>query len=161
MGKVMNNHAIELLESWSTRKQTIDILRFELEHFTGIRKNETLEAMALAHGDGAGRSSGHISEKTLYIALNYQNKTDTMNADAKESIVVELVALEQTQQRLEYYLSLLDTREAEVLRLTYINKLSQEKIAKSMDMSVRTVQTLKSKALKGLTKMYQLIENLS
>ena len=84
-----------------------------------------------------------------------------MNTDAKENIVVELVELEQAQQRLDYYLSLLDTREAEVLRLTYLNKLSQEKIAKNMDMSVRTVQTLKSKALKSLSRMYQLIENLS
>ncbi len=161
MGKVMNNHAIELLESWPARKQKIDILRFELEHFTGIRKDEALEAMALAHGDGSGRSGGHISDKTLYIALNYQSRTDTMNTDAKENIVVELVELEQAQQRLDYYLSLLDTREAEVLRLTYLNKLSQEKIAKNMDMSVRTVQTLKSKALKSLSRMYQLIENLS
>ena len=159
MGKVMNNHAIELLESWPARKQKIDILRFELEHFTGIRKY--VATYVVISVEGSGRSGGHISDKTLYIALNYQSRTDTMNTDAKENIVVELVELEQAQQRLDYYLSLLDTREAEVLRLTYLNKLSQEKIAKNMDMSVRTVQTLKSKALKSLSRMYQLIENLS
>lgn len=161
MSTDMRKHVLDLLETYQERERKIALLRYELEHPAHVSSEEMIGTMSLRRSDGIGPSGGHISDKTLYIALNYQDRTDKINSDAKESIVVELVELERTQKQLEYYLSLLDAREAKVLRLTYLDRLSQEKIAKSMDTSVRTVQTLKSKALKSLTKMYQLIETLS
>ena len=59
--------------------------------------------MALGHGaGGSSHTEGHISDKTLYIALNYQSKVDKLNADTKEEIVVHLVELEQEQKTEEH-----------------------------------------------------------
>ena len=121
-----NARVIELLKGWPERERKIAVLRFELKHFANIRKDETLEAMALGHGSGMGLPSGHISDKTLYIALNYQGRTDKLNADTKESIATELVEQEYEQERLEYYISLLEKRQAEVLRLGYAQKMPWE-----------------------------------
>lgn len=155
-----DTRVIGLLKGWPGRERKIAALRFELKQFTNIRKDETLEAMALGHGNGMGRSSGHISDKTLYIALNYQGRTDKMNADAKESIVTELVELEQEQERLEYYVSLLEKRQAEVLRLGYAQKMPWEEIASKLGITPRTVRKIRDGAVKELTKLYELTKSL-
>ena len=48
-----------------------------------VAADEMIRAMALGHGagSGGGHVEGHISDKTLYIALNYQSKVDKLNAD--------------------------------------------------------------------------------
>lgn len=160
MNEDTRTYVITLLESSQERERKIALLHFELDNAAQASRNEMLEAMALGHGTGGGHTEGHISDKTLYIALNYQNKADKLNADSKEEIVTELVKLEAEQERLDYYLLLLEERQAEVLRLTYFKKLPQDRVAKAMGLSVRTVQTLKSKALSALTGMYQFVREL-
>lgn len=160
MSTNVKTYVIDLLESWPKRERNIALLHYELDHVMQASQNEMIEAMALGHGDSRGFHDGRVSDKTLYIALNYQNKVDRMNADAKEDVVVQLVKLEQEQKRLEYYLSFLEDRQIEVLRLYYYEKLSKEKVAESMNLSVRTVHTLKSRALAALTEMYQLVMEL-
>lgn len=155
-----NLQVIDLLKSWPERKRKIAVLRFELEKFTGVRKDETLEAMALTHGDSMGRPSGYISDKTLYIALNYQGRTDKMNADTKEAIVADLVELEQEQERLEYYVSLLEKRQAEVLRYGYVERWPWEEIASKLGVAPRTVRKIRDHAVDELAKMYGLTNAL-
>lgn len=150
-------HVLDLLESWPERKRNIVLLHYELDHAAQTSKNEMIEAMALSHGDDSGGSKGYISDKTLYIALNYQNKTDTMNAEAKEEIVVQLVELEQEQKRLEHYISLLDDRHAEVLQLTYEKKMPQSEAEKIMGLSAKTIRKLKNEALDALVEMYEFV----
>jgi len=54
-----------------------------------------IDGMALGHGDGMGGSGkGRISNKTMYIALNYQEKMDRMNAEAANEIAQRLLELE-------------------------------------------------------------------
>ena len=161
MDNDMRAYVVNLLETYQERERKIAVLHFELDHAAQASKNEMLETMALGHGDGSGRMDGRISDKTLYIALNYQNRIDKLNADTKEEIVIELVKLEDKQKRLSYYMSLLEERQAETLRLSYIKKLPQEKVAEALELSVRTVQTLKAKALSDLVEMYQFVSNLS
>lgn len=160
MDKNIKDYVIGLLENYADHKRKIAVLHFELDHAAQASKDEMLETMALGHGDGSGRMDGRISDKTLYIALNYQNRVEKLNADTKEEIVIELVKLEDEQNRLDYYMSLLEERQAETLRLSYIKKLPQEKVAKTLGLSVRTVQTLKAKALSDLVEMYQFVSNL-
>lgn len=160
MNSNVRAHVLDLLESWPKRERNIALLHYELDHVMQVSKDELIEAMALGYGDSKGHPDGRVSDKTLYIALNYQNKADKMNADVKEDVVVQLVKLEQEQKRLEYYLSFLDERQSEVLRLSYYEKLSKEKVAESMNLSVRTVHSLKSKALAALSEMYQFITEL-
>lgn len=162
MNNDMRSYVINLLETYQERTRKIALLHYELEHPARTSEAEIISAMALGHGaGGSSHTEGHISDKTLYIALNYQSKVDKLNADTKEEIVVHLVALEQEQKRLDYYISLLESSQAEVIHLSYFERLSQEKVAESLDLSIRTVQTLKAKALKTLTGMYQYVAKLN
>ena len=126
MDKNIKDYVIGLLENYADHKRKIAVLHFELDHAAQASKDEMLETMALGHGDGSGRMDGRISDKTLYIALNYQSKADKLNADIKEEIVVQLVELEQEQARLEYYTSLLEKRQALVICLAYFEGRSRQ-----------------------------------
>ena len=162
MNNDMRSYVINLLETYQERTRKIALLHYELEHPARTSEAEIISAMALGHGaGGSSHTEGHISDKTLYIALNYQSKVDKLNADTKEEIVVHLVELEQEQKRLDYYISLLESSQAEVIHLSYFERLSQEKVAESLDLSIRTVQTLIAKALKTLTGMYQYVAKLN
>lgn len=116
--------------------------------------------MSLGHGDGMGGSGkGHISDKTMYIALNYQERVDRMNTEAENKIAWRLLKLEAEQDQLWYYVSLLETREAEVLRLTYFEKTSQDTISELLGVVPRTMRRIKKEAIEKLAEMYALTEN--
>ena len=104
MNSDMRDRVINLLETCPERKRKIALLHYELEHPACTTEAEMISAMALGHGDGSnnGHMDGHISDKTLYIALNFQNRTEKLNADVKQEIVMQLVELEQEQKRLNY-----------------------------------------------------------
>lgn len=162
----MNNdtrsYVVNLLETCQERKRKIALLHYELEHPARTSEAEMIGAMALSHGTGSGggRAEGHISDKTLYIALNYQSKVDKLNADTKEEIVVQLVELEQEQKRLEYYVSLLNRRQAEVIKLTFFEGCAQNDVAKKLAIVPRTVRRIKDEGVDKLVEMYSFAENL-
>ncbi len=108
-------YVIGLLESYNKRMNQIALLHYELEHPTNVSPNEMIGAMSLGHGDGTARSKGHISNKTLYIALNYQEQADLVNSEAREEIVERLIELEREQEKLAYYITLLNDKQKETV----------------------------------------------
>ena len=75
-------YVVDLLESYQKRSKQIELLHYELSHPARVSENEIIGALALAHGDGeGGRPGGHASDKTLYIALNYQARANHVNSD--------------------------------------------------------------------------------
>ena len=76
----MNHNAkdqvLSLLQSYRATKRKIEQLRYELEHPARVTPDEMIEAMNFAKGDGEGRPSGSVSNKTLYIAMNFQSAAD-------------------------------------------------------------------------------------
>ena len=146
-------YVVDLLESYRRRSKQIELLHYELSHPTGISENEMIGALALAHGEGSS-TGGHISDKTLYIALHYQQRTENANQGTRAEIVSQLVELESQQERLNYYVSLLKARHAELLKLLYFEGCSQEECAKKLDVAVRTVRRIKDDAIDELAEMY-------
>ena len=102
-------YVVGLLETYQKRSKQIELLHYELSHPARVSENEMIGALALAHGEGSGRPGGHASDKTLYIALNYQERTEEANQLGADEVVEQLVALEKEQERLKYYVSLLDS----------------------------------------------------
>ena len=162
MNSDTKSYVVNLLETYQERKRKITMLHYELEHPAHTSEAEMISAMALGHGAGRNDShiEGHISDKTLYIALNYQSKVAKMNADTKEKIVVQLVEMEHEQKRLEYYVSLLAYRQAEVIKLTFFERCSQNDVARKLAIVPRTVRRIKEEAVDKLVEMYSFAENL-
>lgn len=162
MNTDMKNRIINLLETYPERQRQIALLHYELEHPAQTSESEMLSAMALGHGDsGGGHPGGHISDRTFYIALNYRSRADQMNAGAKEEIVLQLVALEQEQKRLEYYVFLLEKRQSLILRMAYFERLPWDEVAEKAGVTTRTVHKIKNRALDQLAEMYQFTGNFS
>lgn len=162
MNDDMRSYVLNLLETCQDRERKIALLHYELEHPAHASETEMISAMALGHGvgSGGGHVEGHISDKTLYIALNYQSKVDKLNADTKEEIVVQLVELEQEQKRLDYYISLLNERQAKVIKLTFFEGYAQNDVARKLAIVPRTVRRIKDEGVDKLVEMYSFAENL-
>ena len=146
---------MEMLHNFRENQIQIKLLHYEMEHPATITPTETIESLALGHAEGLGGSSGHISNKTLYIALNYQEKTDQANAKVIEEIAIRLNALERQQERLIHYVSLLDENEAAVIRMTYMEGMTNEQIAEALELTKRTVFLRRNKAIEHLCDMYE------
>ena len=103
MNAEMKNYVIKLLETYHDRERMIAVLRYDLEHPAKVNSSEQIEAMNYRRGDDIGNVKGHISNKTLYIALNYEEQAGRLNAEAAREVADELFGLEQQQKKLLYY----------------------------------------------------------
>ena len=158
MAAEVRNHVISLLESYHKRMNQIALLHFDLEHPAEVSPEEMIGAMSFGHGGGDIRSKGHISNKTLYIALNYQNRADKMNYETRDEIVKRLIELEYEQERLVFYIALLNDKQATVIRRFYFEGCTWGEIAKELHIVTRTVHKIKNQALDRLAAMYQFAE---
>lgn len=154
MANEMKVYVLELLENYHKRAREIALLRYELAHPVRVTEDELIEAMSYAHQDGVGRPEGHISNKTLYIALNYREQAGRLNTENVGEISAKLTRLEREQARLEYYISLLEPRQEQVLRRLYLERMPREKAADEFGLSVRRLQEIRVQAIEGLAEMY-------
>lgn len=154
MSSKTRTYVIGLLESYQRREKQVELLHYELSHPASISEDEMIGALALVHGEGGGHPDGYIYDKTRCIAMNYRQRTEDANQKTRTEIVSQLMELENQQERLRYYVSLLKTRHAELLRLLYFEGYSQEECAKKMEVAARTVRRIKGDAIDELTEMY-------
>lgn len=83
-----------------------------------------------------------------------------MNAEAANEIAQRLLELEGKQDRLHYYVSLLNNREAEVIRMVFFEGIDQDSIAESLGVVPRTMRRIKKEAIEKLPEMYAFTEEL-
>jgi RNA polymerase sigma factor (sigma-70 family) len=155
----MKKYVIELLEAYSDNERKIDLLHYELEHAGKVTPDDMLDVMSFARASGEGHPSGGVSNKTLYIALNYQEAAENLNLEARNDIVTRLVPLERQNSKLKHYLSLLPKDEQEVIRLLYFEKNSLREAAEFLNTSPWSVRIRRDKAIDALTKMYAFVED--
>ena len=152
-------YVMGLLESCRKRENEITLLRYELNHFSGATSSEMIDAMAFAHSDYAmPPGSGNVSDKTLYIALNYQERLEGINRTSRGEIAGRLVALEREQNRLFYYVAMLGERPSQVIRGLYLLGKSQQTLAAEIGVVPRTVRRIRDEAIERLITLYSYAE---
>ena len=145
------------MKSYKANKQKADALRYEYEHFEAVTPEDTISAMSFSHGsDGIRAPAGHTSDKTAYIALNYQNKTNQSNYRTKADILDEYIPVSQAVDRLEHHMSLLMPREAKILYLRYRDGMKFAQIAEEMQLSTKSISNIHKSAISRLCEMYAL-----
>lgn len=154
MSAEMKNYVLDLLDTYQDRERKIAVLRYELAHPARATETEQIEAMAYGRGDGFGHTKGRVSNKTLYIALNYEEQTERINAEARDEIADELFGLEQMQKKLMYYIALLEKRQADIVRLVYLDKIPTGDVAEQYGLTYRTIDRIKKAAVESLAEMY-------
>lgn len=148
----IRSQVIEHLKSYPELVQKRDILRYELGHPAMVSDDEMLEAMSFLKGEGG------ISNKTLYIAMNYHDAAERVNSEARNDLVKRLLPLENEIGRLEYYVKMLSEREQDVIHKTYFERKRQQEIARLWGVSTWTVRKCHNDAIDKLTEMYAFAE---
>ena len=103
----VKDYVVQELESYPRTLRQIAVLRYELEHPVQVSTEEMLDAMAFARGEHFGVAPGHVSDKTLYIAMNYRQKANEVNAEISGEISAKLLELEHKKNRIEYYVGMI------------------------------------------------------
>lgn len=150
----IRNYVSNLLENYQNTIRKIALLRYELEHPQGISADEMIAAMNFVQGDGMPSAAGNISNKTLYIAMNYQQEAARLNSETMDAITSQLIPLEHEIDRLHHYLELLDERQSMVIRLYYFERKPWEAIGDELSCTPRTAQNLRREAVEALVQMY-------
>lgn len=156
----VREQVMRILEEYPDIQRKVALLRYELAHPSLASADEMIESMTFAKHEGISQMKGHISNKTLYIALNYQEQMEQANMDVIDDVSEKLVELERIVDRLHYCVSLLEDRQAQVIRLYHFERKTWEEIADNMELSVRTVQKTKSAAVDKLVEMYCYVHNI-
>lgn len=155
MSQNVRSTVLRLLKGYPTMQRKIALLRYEMEHPSYVTPEEMIGTMNFAKGEGSGLETGHVSNKTLYIALNYQQRADQENADMMNELAARLLELERDERRLEHHVALLDRRKADVIRLSYFEQKSWEEVGKALGVAIRTAQIIRRQAVDELVKMYE------
>ena len=135
------------------RKETI--LEYESQHPQHVTEHEVIGALALSHSvqEMAG-SAGYISDKTMRIALQFQDETERLNRDASFEIAQELFNVRRKMKKLEFYVSQLEEKQAEVIRGYYFEGKTWGELQQEMHLSPRTLIKRRDDGLDGLASMY-------
>lgn len=157
MNEQIKKTVITLLEGYPDIVRKIAVLRYELEHPTTVSPDEMISAMSFAHGDGTGHSTGQISNKTLYIAMNYQTEAARLTSESMDEVTRRLVPLEREIRRLEHHLGLLPLREQTIIRLHYFEGATWENICKALQIARSTANTVLNTAIDHLAELYEVI----
>ena len=95
-----------------------------------------------------------FSQGTFAGYDNYEEQAERMNAESAHEIAKELFALECEQRRLTYFIGLLDKRQAEVIRLVFVDGIPTKEVAASFGLTYRTIDRIKRTAIENLAEMY-------
>ncbi len=162
MSETTRAQIINMLEEYRMNIRKIAQLRYELEHPTPVSPAEMMEAMTFAKGTGEGsRPTGYVSDKTLYIAMNYQDTAARLNNENREDIVSKLIPLEREVDRLEHYIQLLEEQKATLLRRHFFDGVGWNELCAEMRLSPKTLRKLREEAIDDLTEMYEFAGVLS
>ena len=151
---------LPLLENYRNDTQTIESLRYALNHAAHVSPDDMIDAINFAHTEGIGTVTGHISDKTAYIALHYQQEADSVNKESNGKLAAQLWDMEQERERLHFYVSLLEPRQETAVRLYYMEGKSREEVAEVLNVAVRTFHKIRKNAIRRLTEMYDLTSGL-
>jgi len=154
---------IDLLKSYAAKTRQIEQLRYELEHPSTIGEKEMIESLSFGNRsfDNAGpQKTNHVSNKTMMIALQYQEKMERINSEIIAAIMQELRTLEAEIERLNHYISLLDKLQAKIIRLFYFENISWTDMEKELHMSKRSLMHYRDEAVSALMTMYSYVHGI-
>ena len=104
--------------------------------------------------------TGHISDKTAYIMMRYQDEVDEANEELNGKVAAQLWELEQRQDRLRFYVSLLEPKQEGVIKLHYFEGKSRDEVCEQLDISSSTYDKTRKKGVDRLVEMYEMTTGL-
>ena len=158
----LRTQVIEDLKSYPTLKRKISLLRYEQEHPARITDGEVIDSMAFSCSIGDGiKPPVCISDKTMLIAAQFRDKTDRLNQGTVMEIAKELHTVERQLARLEFYVSQLDEKQAEVIRKYYFEEKTWGALQQEMHLAPRTLIKRRDDGLNALVSIYMYLRQIT
>ena len=112
--------------------------------------------MALSRPVSDGiRPAGYISDKTMRIAVQFRDRKDRLNQENIMEIAQELHTVEPLISKLEFHVSQLDPRQAEVIQKYYFEGKTWGELQQEMHLSPRTLIKRRDKGPEALVAIYE------
>ena len=92
--------------------------------------------------------------KTMRIAMEYQDRQNYLNHETMREIVEEMTEVEAALQKLEFYVSQLEPKQAEVIRAHYFEGITWAELQKRMHVTSRALLKRRDAAIEELASMY-------
>ena len=159
MEHISTMEVVNLLRDYPELVKERDVLRYELDHSVSVSDQEMIEAMNYKKGTGAMPLPGSVSNKTLYIMMNYKERVAEVNAEIRNEISYRLIPLEDKTERLEFYMSRLTEQQRKVIKCCYFDKMALSETATFIKSTVWIVRKLRDSAVNDLVKMYNYVGN--
>ena len=151
----IREQVIDDLKQYPELKKKVILLRYEQEHPARLSDSEVIDSMALSRPVSDGiRPAGFISDKTMRIATQFRDKKDRLNQETIMEIAQELYAVEQQLSKLEFYVSQLEEKQAEVIRKYYFERKTWGELQREMHLAPRTLIKRRDDGLDGLVSIY-------
>jgi len=95
--------------------------------------------------------------KTMRIATQFRDKKDRLNQETIMEIAQELYTVEQQISKLEFYVSQLEEKQAEVIRKYYFEGKTWGELQREMHLAPRTLLKRRDDGLDALVSIYSYI----
>ena len=156
--KKSKDEIVLMLETYRSKKRRIKQLEFELLNPAQVTEAELIRAMAIG-GSTYDTTQRNTSGNTMSVAANYCDISEQMNNEAVAQIKRELDILVRETSKLEYYVGLLDTTQAQMIRLRDFDGKPWSEIEITSDASERRLREQRHKGIASLAVMYGYIED--
>lgn len=153
--EALRKQVIADLKEYPNLKRKLALLQFECSHPPKVTGDDVIGGMALSRPiDDGIRHAGYISDKTMRIAMEYQDRQNYLNHETMREIVEEMTEVEAALQKLEFYVSQLEPKQAEVIRAHYFEGITWAELQKRMHVTSRALLKRRGAAIEELASMY-------
>ena len=144
-----------LLKSHREIKQNLDILQFQIAHFSGLSYDEVIAALTFSSPEGEYVQNSNISDKSGRIALMYQALADSEGEELLKGMIRRYQSEKRELDVFEYCITLLEPKLAEVLTDMVINRMAWDELQNKYSISQTTLARYRKKAAGEITKMLE------
>lgn len=153
----MKTKVTRLLKSHREIKQNLDILQFQIAHFSGLNNDEVITALTFSSPEGEYVKNSNISDKSGRIALMYQALADSEGEELLKGMIRRYQSEKHELDVFEYCITLLEPKLAEVLTDMVINRMAWEELQTKYNISQTTLARYRKKAAGEITKMLEFV----
>lgn len=146
---------VELLTNYHELKRSLDLLVFRIEHFSGLSTDKVIEELTFKSPEGERVSSSGVTNKTARIALEYQGIADDYNEVLLRALLDQYRTEKSDLDMLEYCITLLEPKLAEVITDMFINKLSWAELGGKYYVSVAMIGKYRKKGMAEICRLYE------
>jgi len=150
---VTKEEIVEQLENYRNNKAMVKIKRIEIENYTPISEEESIEQLILKGFQGERVMTSNIADFTGKVALKYKDFSKTSSVRVLSDIIQEINEIEIGLIMLETAVRLLNPKAKAVITEIYFNNKPVTEVSSYLDITRKTVWRHKNRAINELYKI--------